>query len=191
LVIRPLLRFVRELLTSALLPGDIAVDATVGNGHDTLFLAERVGESGRVFGFDVQEAALLQAKRRLGDAGVLERVELMLLSHARMREAVPLELHGRVKAVTFNLGYLPGGDKSVVTKTESTIEALCAALEILAPGGVVTAMLYSGHPQGKEESRAVLGWAEQLDQSKVHVLLYRFLNQKNDPPVLVALEKRV
>lgn len=190
MIIRPMLRYVRELLSEVLQPGDLAIDATVGKGSDTLFLAERVGESGRVIGFDVQEAALEKARTRLVEAGLPGRVELKLESHAAMRDAVPLEWHGRVKAVTFNLGYLPGGDPEVVTVAESTLAALKAALELLATGGVMTVMLYSGHEQGKAETRAVLEWAEGVELERAHVLLYRFLNQQNDPPVLIALEKR-
>ncbi|MFD2171811.1 class I SAM-dependent methyltransferase [Tumebacillus lipolyticus] len=190
MVIAPLLRYARELLSIALSPGDVAVDATVGNGHDTLFLAERVGPTGRVIGFDVQEMALERARERLADAGVLERVELRQMSHALMSDGVPEDWRGRVKAVMFNLGYLPGGDRAVVTESASTLAALQAGLDLLAPGGVMTVMIYSGHQAGKAESSAVLAWAESLEQTKVHVLLHRFLNQKNDPPVLLALEKR-
>ncbi|TCP55693.1 putative rRNA methylase [Tumebacillus sp. BK434] len=190
MIIRPMLRQVRELVAEALQPGGLAIDATVGKGSDTLFLAERAGESGRVIGFDVQEAALEKARARLAEAGVAERVELMLVSHAAMQNAVPADWHGRVRAVTFNLGYLPGGDPAVVTEAESTLAALDAGLELLAPDGVMTVMLYAGHEQGKAETQAVLRWAEEVELERAHVLLYRFLNQRNDPPVLVALEKR-
>ncbi|ARU61602.1 16S rRNA (cytosine(1402)-N(4))-methyltransferase [Tumebacillus avium] len=190
MIIRPMLRYMRELLSEVLEPGDLAIDATVGKGSDTLFLAERVGESGQVIGFDVQETALEKARTRLVEAGMPGRVDLKLESHAAMRDAVPRDWHGRVKAVTFNLGYLPGGDPEVVTVAESTLTALDAALELLATGGVMTVMLYSGHEQGKAETRAVLDWAESVELERAHVLLYRFLNQQNDPPVLIALEKR-
>ncbi|ASS76408.1 16S rRNA (cytosine(1402)-N(4))-methyltransferase [Tumebacillus algifaecis] len=190
MVIRPMLRFVKELLTDVLKPGDVAIDATVGKGSDTLFLAETVGATGRVIGFDVQEAALRRAWDRLTDAGVCERVELHLVSHAQMQDVVPSAWHGRVQAITFNLGYLPGGDPAVVTTTESTLTALQAGLNILSVGGVMTVMLYSGHDAGKAETQAVLAWAQAVDVSQAHVLQYRFLNQQNDPPILLALEKR-
>jgi SAM-dependent methyltransferase len=190
MILRPLLGYVRDLLSVTLQEGDIAIDGTVGNGHDTLFLAERVGESGRVYGFDIQQQALLNAQARLEEAGVAGRVELLLESHARMQEAVPMEMHGRVKAVTFNFGYLPGGDKSMVTTSSSSLPALRAALDLLAPGGIVTAALYSGHEEGKAETQAILNWAHGLEPSEVHVLMYLFHNQKNDPPLLLAFEKR-
>lgn len=189
LTLKPLLGYGKEILSKVLEPGDIAVDATVGNGHDTLFLATCVGADGQVYGFDVQEEALASAKARLGEAGVLERVTLWQAGHEQMGERLAMH-RGQVKAVTFNLGYLPGGDKERVTVTSTTLPALEAALDLLAPGGLVTAMLYSGHPQGKEEAQAVLEWAKGLDQKRAHVLLYQFWNQKNDPPVLLAIEKR-
>ena len=190
MILRPILGYVRDLLSATLQAGDIAIDGTVGNGHDTLFLAERVGESGRVYGFDIQEQALAIARARLEEAGVAGRVELLLESHALMRDAVPVEVHGCVKAVTFNFGYLPGGDKSVVTTSSSSLLALRAALDLLAPGGIMTAALYSGHEEGKAETEAILDWAHGLEQSEVHVLMYRFHNQKNSPPMLLAFEKR-
>lgn len=190
MVIRPMLGYARDLLSGALGPGDIAIDGTVGNGIDTLFLAEQVGTDGRVFGFDIQEQALLSARTRLLAAGVMDRVELILESHAKMREMVPEQWHGKVKAATFNLGYLPGGDMSVVTLDTSTVEALQAAFELMAQGGVMTVMIYSGHDAGKAEKRAVLEWAERLDQKQAAVLSYRFVNKRNDPPELLVVEKR-
>jgi SAM-dependent methyltransferase len=190
LTIQPILGYVRNLLGSLLQAGDVVIDGTVGNGHDTLFLAGQVGEGGRVYGFDIQQAALDSAKARLDEAGLAERATLLLASHAEMKSRVPAEEHGRVKAITFNLGYLPGGDKNIVTLEASTLPALQAGLDLLAPGGVMTVALYSGHTEGKEEAQAVLAWAQELPQTEAHVLEYRFLNQKNDPPMLLAFEKR-
>lgn len=186
MVIKPILAYVRTLLADVLQEGDLAVDGTVGNGHDTLFLAQAVGDSGRVYGFDIQEAALASARARLQEGQVAQRVTLLQESHAQLREFVP----DGVKAVTFNLGYLPGGDKSVVTMEESTLLALRAALDLLVPGGILSIVLYAGHDEGKLESEAVLNWAQQLDQKEAHVLMYRFWNQKNSPPLLLAIEKR-
>jgi predicted methyltransferase len=189
MMLKPLLGYVKDLLSGVLQPGDIAVDATVGNGHDTLFLAQCVGESGQVYGFDVQEEAITRATARLQEAGVMERVTLWQAGHEQMGERLAAK-RGQIKAVTFNLGYLPGGDKSRVTTEQTTLPALKAALDLLAPSGLLTVMLYTGHPQGKPETEAVLSWAKGLDQKRVHVLLYQFWNQKNDPPLLLAIEKR-
>lgn len=190
MAIQPMLGYVRELLARVLQPGDVAIDGTVGKGQDTLFLAEQVGADGQVFGFDIQASALELARQRLAAAGLTERVTYFQESHARMKELVPQDVHGRVKAITFNLGYLPGGDLTIVTTEASTLPALQAALDLLMVGGVLTVMLYAGHAEGKVESQVVQEWASGLDTSEAHVLSYRFLNQRNDPPVLLAIEKR-
>lgn len=183
------LDFAKGLAGAALEAGALAVDATLGNGRDTCFLAERVGETGRVFGFDAQPEAVARTRRRLEAAGLAGRVTLFERGHEAMRAALPPEAVGRVRAVTFNLGYLPGGDKSCITRPETTIPALSAARDVLAPGGVLTVVVYAGHPGGAEESDAVAAWAEALDQRRFQALTYRFVNQRNAPPWLLAVEK--
>ncbi|MFC4766675.1 tRNA (mnm(5)s(2)U34)-methyltransferase [Effusibacillus consociatus] len=177
------------LLRERLTVGGIAVDATVGNGHDTLFLAENVGETGRVFGFDIQKEALESAEARLHDAGLLSRVTLFHEGHERLSEVLLPEVKGQIQAVTFNLGYLPGGDKQIVTRPDTTLLALQSAYDWLAPGGLIAAVLYSGHPGGKQEANEVLDWAKRLNQKHTQVLWYQFLNQQNDPPTLLAISK--
>jgi tRNA A58 N-methylase Trm61 len=145
-----------EMVAEVVKPGETVVDATAGNGHDTLFLAGLVGEQGRVVAFDVQEAAIESTRRRLEDAGVLERTELWAESHARMGERI----ESGVAAVMFNLGYLPGGDHELITRTEETLRALEVAVGLLRPGGVMTVVCYPGHEGGDEEAAAVRDWIE-------------------------------
>ncbi|MGZ4106447.1 MAG: class I SAM-dependent methyltransferase, partial [Tumebacillaceae bacterium] len=111
MAIRPMLGFVRDLLSGVLQPGDVAIDGTVGKGQDTLFLAMCVGEDGHVLGCDIQEQALERTRKRVEEAGLLERVTFVQGSHAHLQEMVSPDWMGRVKAVMFNLGYLPGGDE--------------------------------------------------------------------------------
>lgn len=142
-------RFVRE--------GDHVVDATVGNGHDTRFLAGLVGAAGRVDGFDIQAGAIEVTGRELNG---LPQVKLHCLGHERMREVVS----GPVGAVMFNLGYLPSGDKSLVTRPDTTVEALDAAWELLrTPGGILSVVVYPGHAGGWDESLGVEAWFSRLD----------------------------
>ncbi len=143
-----------ELLGEALSEGDIAIDATAGNGHDVAFLAEQVGSSGMVYAFDLQNEAIEATARLLKEKGV-ENVELHQCGHERMDEVLPPEVLGQVAAVTFNLGYLPGGDKSVVTQTTTTRLALRTAMDLLRPGGLLVVVAYRGHPGGPEECAAV------------------------------------
>ncbi len=133
---------------------DIVIDATAGNGHDTLFLAQRVGPYGKVYAFDIQQAALDQTAARLAEVG-MNNVRLIHDDHANMLSVVEPRHHGRISAVMFNLGYLPGGDRSIITKPSSTIAAIRAAIQLLRDGGKITILAYPGHPGGLEERAAV------------------------------------
>ena len=135
--------------------GDLAVDATAGNGYDTVFLAQQVGDGGRVFAFDIQEQALRATAARLEQSGLGSRVELIHCGHEQMAATLPPHSHGRIQAVMFNLGYLPGSDKSTVTRVEHSLPALEQARRLLAPGGIISVLAYRGHPGGLEESLAM------------------------------------
>lgn len=147
-------RQLREALPAFVRPGDVAIDATAGNGKDTVALAELAGDAGRVFAFDIQPAALANTAARLRERGI-GNVVLLERDHAEMRDALPAELAGTVAAVTFNLGFLPGGDRSIVTRTASTLAAMRAATELLRPGGLLAVMAYRGHADGSDEADAV------------------------------------
>lgn len=174
-----------ELIEPALRDGARAVDATMGNGQDTLWLCRRVGEAGRVYAFDVQPEAVARTRQRLEDAGVAQRAELHCLGHERMAEVVP----GPVDAVMFNLGWLPGAAHAVTTRTETTLLAVNAALGLLKPDGLLTVCVYPGHPEGTRELEALTHWAETLDPRRFDALLRRYMNQPNDPPQLIAVKR--
>lgn len=178
-----------HLVRGALRPGDVALDATVGNGHDTLVLAEGVGATGRVYGFDVQSAALAQARRRLQEVGLAERVTLFETGHERLRSVLPAEVQGQVRVVMFNLGYLPGSDKHVVTTPERTLPAMEAALDVMSAQGLMTVVLYWRHTGGTEEAEAVLAWAAGLDPSHFTAQHFQTLNRQG-PPTLLVVERR-
>ncbi|TVM19462.1 16S rRNA (cytosine(1402)-N(4))-methyltransferase [Oceanidesulfovibrio indonesiensis] len=154
----------------------LAVDATVGNGRDTLLLAHHVGEGGRVYGFDVQRRGLDIAWQRLTKAGMEQRVTLLHAGHERMAELLPADAQGRVRAVMFNLGYLPGSDKNVVTRPETTRAALAAALSVLAPGGLVSIVAYPAHPGGAKELAAVREWCASLAAPPYKAMEYGMAN---------------
>ncbi|HCV53996.1 MAG TPA: rRNA methyltransferase [Exiguobacterium sp.] len=184
------LPYTKQLLESVIEPGDCVVDMTAGNGHDTQFLAECVGPEGRVLAFDVQAQAIEESTRRLDEAGMLERVDLYHESHIHVGARLSNERRP-VRAGVFNLGYLPGSDKSITTTGEETLEALDALLPVLALGGLVVLVVYHGHLEGKRERDAVLDYVTALDQQDYAVLQYRFLNQQNHPPFIIAIEKKV
>lgn len=185
-----ILPFARNLLESAVKPGDIAVDATVGNGHDTIFLANLVGSTGRVYGFDIQDEALMSCKTKLREHELQDQVTLFHTGHENMMEVIPPLHFGKITGAIFNLGYLPGGDKNIVTVPQTTIEAINQLLEIMAPEGIIVIVIYHGHPEGAVERDYLLRYVKALDQNIAHVLEYRFINQKNNPPFIVAIEKR-
>ena len=163
------------------------MDGTAGNGRDTLFLAQLAGGSGKVWAFDIQAQALSNTAGLLRENGVEERVELIAASHADLADYVREPLN----AAMFNFGYLPGGDKTVTTKADSSVRAMQAAAALLAEGGLLTAVVYSGHPAGLAEAAAIEQWAAALPQEQYQVLHYRFTNQRNHPPQLLAIEKRI
>ncbi|WP_446811783.1 class I SAM-dependent methyltransferase [Methylomonas sp. 2BW1-5-20] len=160
-----LLELAHNIAGSYLKPGDIAVDATLGNGHDTLFLAQSVGVKGLVFGFDIQQRALIKSYQRLLEYDLQSRVKLCLASHADMRRHIPEQWHGRVRVAMFNLGYLPGADKTVITQIDSTLAALHEACALLAPVAAITVLAYPGHPGGELDAEQLAAWCQRLDKA--------------------------
>ena len=175
----------REIIQNALSEGMSAVDATMGNGHDTQWLCEQVGETGRVYAFDVQREAVARTEERLQSAGLLKRATLFLAGHERMRELVPQP----VDAILFNLGWLPGAEHGITTRTDTTIQAVNAALELLKEDAVMTICVYPGHAEGARERAALMDWATALDPARFDAALKTYLNQPNDPPCLIAVRK--
>lgn len=158
----PLTEQAHQIVGEVVLPGDVAIDATAGNGHDTVFLAGRVGATGRVYSLDIQAEAIEKTRARLLAAD-LANVELIQRDHAGLADLVPTQLRGSIRAIVFNLGFLPGGDKSIITRVGSTVKAIRSALDILMPGGVLTVIAYPGHPGGAEEAASVAEMLQQLD----------------------------
>lgn len=185
-----ILPFAKRLLEKAVSGGDIVVDATLGNGHDTVFLANLVGENGIVYGFDVQEEAIQASKERLIQHGISTRVTLFHQGHEHLSALIPEEHHGKITGAIFNLGYLPGSDKTIVTRPETTISAIRQLLEMMATEGVIVLVIYHGHVEGAVERDTLLHFCKHLDQKQAHVLQYQFINQQNHPPFIVAIEKR-
>lgn len=181
----------QHIIKMHLLDGDIAVDATVGNGHDTLFLAQCVGNSGKVYGFDIQQNALDICYQRLDEHQLTHRVSLIHAGHETIPIVLPTEIcNAGVKAVMFNLGYLPGGDKNRTTQTSTTLAALSSAAQILAPEGIISIIAYTGHPGGQEEYESVRIWAQRLADD-IFVIDIQDRPESNKPsPVLIVIRKK-
>jgi predicted methyltransferase len=177
--------FAQHLQKNIVKNGNIVVDATAGKGYDTTFLARLVGEQGMVYAFDIQEQALVWTKGRLLAAGLENRVQLIHKGHERMSEY----LDKPIQAVMFNLGYLPGSVHDVITRPETTVPAIQAASELLAVGGLITVVIYPGHPGGEAERDLVEDYVGTLPQQRFVAMHYQIFNQINNPPLLIAIEK--
>ena len=176
----------REVILRAVEPGDTVVDATMGNGHDTQMLCETVGPEGRVWAFDVQAQAVEETRNRLRAQGLDGRAELILSDHEHMAEYVK----GPVKAVMFNLGWLPGGDHAVTTRWETTRTAVESALDLLAPMGVLVICAYPGHAEGEREKQELTAFLGGLDNRRYNVLHQRFLNAGPGAPECFVIQKQ-
>ena len=158
--------------------GDVAVDFTMGNGNDTLFLSETVGPSGKVYAFDIQEDALVSTRNHLVESGAPENYTLICASHHRVKEFVG----GPIKAGMFNLGYLPrSGRKAVTTMRETTMPAVEAAISLLAPDGVLIVAIYPGHDEGRLEGEMLREYFATLSRFRICASEFRILNSPTSP----------
>ncbi len=174
--------------------GDLAVDLTAGNGWDSLFLWRRVAPLGRVLAFDVQAAALNNTAKRLREEGApvfFSKVETLGADPGVRLVEAGHEQVGRClaegpRAVVANLGYLPGGDRSLVTRRETTLAALDASLAQLLPGGRLAVIAYPGHAGGREETQAVASLLAALPPNDFEVLALSAANYREAPRLWVA-----
>ncbi|KAK1367283.1 S-adenosyl-L-methionine-dependent methyltransferases superfamily protein [Heracleum sosnowskyi] len=173
--------------------GDAVIDATCGNGYDTLAMLKMVADrsqKGRVYALDLQDVALQNTRSLLDeslDDNEKELAELFATCHSKMEEVLPRNI--TVRLVAFNLGYLPGGDKTMITKSETTLLGLEAAERVVAPGGLISLLVYVGHPGGREEFETVQAFASRLPVDKWSCCKLEMLN-KPLAPIIVFLFKR-
>lgn len=179
----------QDKIAQVLRPGDWAIDGTVGNANDTFFLADQVGPQGQVIGFDIQELAIHRATAVLGEGQLLGRCRLLQRSHHQMRDWLPMNWIGEVRAIMFNLGYLPRGDKSIITHPETTLPALEAGLEIIAPGGRITVVAYTGHEGGMDETLAIRNWLRQVSPSEFETELLLPSQEVEGAPELYVITR--
>ena len=180
-----LLALHKQFILAHLGAGDVAVDFTMGNGHDTEFLSKTVGEAGHVYAFDVQQQALDSTARNLAAAGCPENYTLILDSHHRVKEYV----HTPIRAGMFNLGYLPGSDKSITTMRVTTMPAIEAAIDLLDHGGVLVVAVYPGHAEGDAEGRMLDDYFATLDRHKICCTQIKILNSPTSPFFTVVEKK--
>lgn len=179
----------QQTMQRFLSPGDIAVDATVGAGYDTGFLARSVGPKGRVYGFDVQQEALDRATENLTKADLMDRVTLFHAGHETMADLLPADTHGMIKAVSFNLGYLPASDSPVTTQVETSLTAIRTAMDLLHRRGVISIAIYGGHPQGQVEQKELKAWAAAVPYDEFRIASYEFTNKERNQETLLLMER--
>ncbi|MCI5746147.1 MAG: class I SAM-dependent methyltransferase [Erysipelotrichaceae bacterium] len=177
-----ILQFAHSLIKNHINNDDIFIDMTIGNGKDTLYLCQNCKF---VYGFDIQQLALDNTKKLLNNNN-LTNYSLHLLSHDLFDEIIDF----KVKGFIFNLGYLPCGNKIITTKANTTILALKKALDYLLPKGIIVIVVYPGHEEGKNEKEAILKYVKSLDQRDFDVIVYSFINQINNPPFVIAIERK-
>ena len=165
-------------------PGDTVIDATMGNGNDTLKLCKKVTDKGKVYAFDIQQCAI-DSTRNLLTQNSFSNAKLILASHSNMDNYVS----DPVKAVIFNLGYLPGGDHTLQTKHSTTIEAIKKSLRLLHSEGFISITIYYGKNSGTEEKESVMEYLKTIDYKKYTVTVHDFYNRPNNPPLTVIITK--
>ncbi len=188
-MLKGILNYAHHLLEDSIKEGELVIDATCGNGNDTLFLSKIVGDKGHVLAFDIQEQAIENTKQLISDNG-FDNVSVINDSHAHIEKYLPEEIDKTIGGAIFNLGYLPRSDKTIITVGQSTIIAVDTILHHLKKDGLVVIVVYHGHEGGKDEKETVLKHVINLDQKEYTVLKYGFINQKNNPPFIIAIQKR-
>lgn len=174
-----------EIIQANLTAGDIAIDATAGNGHDTLFLAKQVGAKGKVFAFDIQQQAINETHSRLSAEGSIDNTKLFQCSHSEMDAYIPSQYHSQIKAIIFNLGYLPGSDKTITTQTDSTLLALKKSVQLLAATGLISIIAYPGHPSGAVENNHLMQWCKQLNPEQFHIKIINSSDKITAPRLFI------
>ncbi len=171
-----LIEHVHTYLSKHLQPGDHAIDATTGNGYDTAHMASLVGSKGLVIAIDIQKEAIDVTRKRLENLQCLRQVQLLTGDHSEVLQSLCSTNTQTISAITFNLGYLPGSDKSIRTTPETTLRALEASQQLLKPNGLLLVTAYRGHKGGQDEADTVARWMQQIENSG-------WLINSNDPAV--------
>ncbi len=180
-----LLDLQKHFILTHLKEGDIAVDFTMGNGHDTEFLSKTVGESGHVYAFDVQKQALESTAAHLKEVGCPDNCTLILDSHHNVKKYVCAP----IKAGMFNLGYLPGSDKTVTTMRETTLPAIEAAISLMDKDAIILVAVYPGHAEGEAEGKMVTEYLASLSRYKVCCTQIKIVNSPTSPFFFVIESK--
>ena len=181
---QPIIATAKDLIRPAIQEDSIVADCTMGNGRDTLFLSSLVPH-GHVYAFDIQPEALINTEKTLKEHHALSNVTLIQDCHSHIRKYISTEL----SAVMFNLGWLPDHDKSITTKTETTLLAIRNSMELLKRGGRILIVMYPGHEEGRLEGIEIEKMLADLDKDLYHTIIYKMVNVP-ECPYIGLIEKR-
>lgn len=188
-MLKGILNYAHHLLEESINEGELVIDATCGNGNDTVFLSKIVGNEGHVLAFDIQEQAIKNTKQLIHENGA-NNISVIHDSHAQIEKYLSGKINNTIGVAVFNLGYLPRSDKTIITEGQSTITAVDTILQFLKKEGLIVIVVYHGHEGGKDEKEMILRHVINLDQKKYNVLKYGFINQRNNPPFIIAIQKK-
>lgn len=175
---------VKSLIKDYIKEGQTVVDLTTGNGHDTMFLAEHVGPIGKVYSFDIQEKAIITTKNKLEENKLLNRVTLIHDGHENIDQYIKDE---KISIAMMNLGYLPNGDKRIITKPDTTIQAIKKVLKQFKKNSICSIITYYGHEGGSEERKALEEFLMELDNKYYNVLQLAYFNRGNQSPIIYII----
>lgn len=177
---------VKEMIRPYIHEGDVVVDLTAGNGWDTLFLAQIVGEKGKVYSFDIQAVAIEHTRKLLYNNHANKQVVLIQAGH----ETIDTYVSEPIKGAMFNLGYLPGADLKIITKPESTCLALYKVLELLSIDGMVSIVSYFGHEGGMTEKLLLEDFLSKLDEKTFDVITIFYPNRQHNAPIMHFIRRK-
>lgn len=183
-IFSPHLRLAQRYWKEHLNLGDCAVDATCGNGHDTLYLSQLLlsQPQSRIAAFDIQPTALKNTESLLSQHLSSDQMKQISFHCGSHTQIVSLPFVPRL--IVYNLGYLPGGDKTITTKTETTLQSIKNAMEILAPDGALSITCYPGHEEGAREEKALLAYLETLSSKQWQIQYHKWINRPKSPTFL-------
>lgn len=170
-------KLAQDIIMDYLEEKNVAIDGTLGNGHDSDFLSENFN---KVYSFEIQKEACLRYSQKN-----IHNVKVINASHHLFKDYVKEE----VNCIMYNLGFLPGGNKEITTLHETSLESIKVGLNILCSGGIMTLCIYTGHDEGKKEESCILSYLKELPKNRFGVLVHSFLNRRN-APILVIIEKK-
>ena len=180
-----LLEIEKNFLIPHIKKGGVAIDFTMGNGHDTLWLSEAMGEGGKVYAFDIQPQALESSRRLLEAENAPKNYTLILDSHSNVMDYVS----EKICVGMFNLGFLPGGDKSITTKRETTMVAIRAAIDLLDDDGALLIAVYPGHAEGTIEGELIEEELSKLNRKELCASKFKIVNSPTSPFFFVVERK--